>query len=130
MDDSKAENNKGIVLEAFDTLFNKRDYTAAERFVIPDFAEVRGARHSGKDPETTTRAPSRTNARALARPMPVSAPVISTVELFMSRAYLAKRKSSCGVLLILAGFCASYTGRLGTRIVNKSGPPLRMSNTR
>jgi hypothetical protein len=26
------EKNKAIVLEAFDTLFNKRDYTAAERF--------------------------------------------------------------------------------------------------
>jgi predicted SnoaL-like aldol condensation-catalyzing enzyme len=26
------EQNKKIVLEAFDTLFNKRDYTAAERF--------------------------------------------------------------------------------------------------
>jgi predicted SnoaL-like aldol condensation-catalyzing enzyme len=26
------EQNKQIVLEAFDTLFNKRDYTAAERF--------------------------------------------------------------------------------------------------
>src|ERR1700733_4205203 len=29
----------------------------------------------------------------------------------MSRAYVEKRKSSCGVLLILAGFCASYTAR-------------------
>ena len=27
-----AEQNKAIVLEAFDTLFNKRDYAAAERF--------------------------------------------------------------------------------------------------
>src|ERR1700716_809204 len=26
------EQNKAIVLEAFDTLFNKRDYAAAERF--------------------------------------------------------------------------------------------------
>jgi hypothetical protein len=26
------ENNKALVLEAFDTLFNKRDYAAAERF--------------------------------------------------------------------------------------------------
>ena len=32
MSDLKAEKNKAIVLEAFDTLFNKRDYTAAERF--------------------------------------------------------------------------------------------------
>jgi predicted SnoaL-like aldol condensation-catalyzing enzyme len=26
------ESNKALVLEAFDTLFNKRDYTAAERY--------------------------------------------------------------------------------------------------
>jgi hypothetical protein len=26
--------NKAFVLEAFDTLFNKRDYAAAERFCI------------------------------------------------------------------------------------------------
>ena len=31
MSDSKTERNKAIVLEAFDTLFNKRDYAAAER---------------------------------------------------------------------------------------------------
>ena len=27
-----AERNKALVLEAFDTLFNKRDYAAAERY--------------------------------------------------------------------------------------------------
>jgi predicted SnoaL-like aldol condensation-catalyzing enzyme len=32
MSDSQAENNKAIVLDAFETLFNKRDYAAAERF--------------------------------------------------------------------------------------------------
>jgi predicted SnoaL-like aldol condensation-catalyzing enzyme len=32
MSDLSAEKNKAIVLEAFDTLFNKRDYAAAERF--------------------------------------------------------------------------------------------------
>ena len=32
MSDSKSERNKAIVLEAFDTLFNKRDYAAAKRF--------------------------------------------------------------------------------------------------
>jgi predicted SnoaL-like aldol condensation-catalyzing enzyme len=37
--DAKAENNKAIVLEAFDTLFNKRDYTAAERFWSPDYIQ-------------------------------------------------------------------------------------------
>src|ERR1700719_3431260 len=31
MSDSKTERNKAIVLEAFDTLFNKRDYAAAKQ---------------------------------------------------------------------------------------------------
>ena len=39
MTDSKAEKNKTIVLEAFDTLFNKRDYLAAERFWSPDYIQ-------------------------------------------------------------------------------------------
>ena len=40
MNDSKSENNKAIVLEAFETLFNKRDYTAAERFWSPNYIEI------------------------------------------------------------------------------------------
>src|ERR1700747_3193595 len=32
MSRTKQENNKALVLEAFDTLFNKRDYAAAERY--------------------------------------------------------------------------------------------------
>ena len=32
MSESTAAKNKAIVLEAFETLFNKRDYAAAERF--------------------------------------------------------------------------------------------------
>jgi predicted SnoaL-like aldol condensation-catalyzing enzyme len=32
MTKSESEQNKALVLEAFDTLFNKRDYSAAERF--------------------------------------------------------------------------------------------------
>jgi hypothetical protein len=36
MNDSEAENNKAIVLEAFATLFNNRDYPAAERFWSPN----------------------------------------------------------------------------------------------
>jgi predicted SnoaL-like aldol condensation-catalyzing enzyme len=31
--------NKALVLEAFDTLFNKRDYGAAERFWSPDYIQ-------------------------------------------------------------------------------------------
>ena len=33
------EQNKALVLEAFDTLFNKRDYEAAERFWSPDYIQ-------------------------------------------------------------------------------------------
>jgi predicted SnoaL-like aldol condensation-catalyzing enzyme len=33
------ERNKAFVLNAFDTLFNKRDYTAAERFWSPDYIQ-------------------------------------------------------------------------------------------
>ena len=35
MSETIASNNKALVLAAFDTLFNKRDYAAAERFWSP-----------------------------------------------------------------------------------------------
>jgi predicted SnoaL-like aldol condensation-catalyzing enzyme len=49
VNDSKAENNKAIVLEAFDTLFNKRDYTAAERFWSPDYIQHSAHIEPGRD---------------------------------------------------------------------------------
>ena len=36
---SSPERNKAIVLEAFETLFNKRDYAAAERFWSPNYIQ-------------------------------------------------------------------------------------------
>ena len=33
------EQNKAFVLEAFDTLFNRRDYAASERFWSPDYIQ-------------------------------------------------------------------------------------------
>jgi predicted SnoaL-like aldol condensation-catalyzing enzyme len=33
------EQNKALVMEAFDTLFHKRDYAAAERFWSPDYIQ-------------------------------------------------------------------------------------------
>jgi predicted SnoaL-like aldol condensation-catalyzing enzyme len=33
------QKNKELVLKAFDTLFNKRDYVAAERFWSPDYIQ-------------------------------------------------------------------------------------------
>src|SRR5271169_4983099 len=40
MSKTTPEQNKTIVLKAFDTLFNKRDYAAAERFWSPNFNTV------------------------------------------------------------------------------------------
>jgi predicted SnoaL-like aldol condensation-catalyzing enzyme len=37
--DDQSETNKAIVREAFDTLFNKHDYTAAERFWSTDYIQ-------------------------------------------------------------------------------------------
>lgn len=39
MSESVQEKNKALVLEAFDTLFNKRDYAAAERFWSPNYIQ-------------------------------------------------------------------------------------------
>jgi predicted SnoaL-like aldol condensation-catalyzing enzyme len=39
MSNSSPERNKAIVLEAFETLFNKRDYLAAERFWSPNYLQ-------------------------------------------------------------------------------------------
>ena len=39
MSPSKASKNKALVLEAFDTLFNQRDYVAAERFWSPNYIQ-------------------------------------------------------------------------------------------
>ena len=39
MPNTTLEQNKSLVLEAFDTLFNKRDYAAAERFWSPDYIQ-------------------------------------------------------------------------------------------
>jgi predicted SnoaL-like aldol condensation-catalyzing enzyme len=39
MSQTKQQSNKALVLEAFDTLFNKRDYVAAERFWSPTYIQ-------------------------------------------------------------------------------------------
>lgn len=39
MSRTKQERNKALVLEAFDTLFNKRDYVAAERYWSPTYVQ-------------------------------------------------------------------------------------------
>jgi predicted SnoaL-like aldol condensation-catalyzing enzyme len=49
VNDSKAENNKAIVLEAFETLFNKRDYAAAEGFWSPNYIQHSAHIEPGRD---------------------------------------------------------------------------------
>jgi len=41
--------NKALVLEAFDTLFNKRHYAAAERFWSPDYIQHSAHIAPGRD---------------------------------------------------------------------------------
>ena len=39
MSQTRQEKNKALVLDAFDTLFNKRDYGAAEKYWSPDYIQ-------------------------------------------------------------------------------------------
>jgi len=39
MSETIQEKNKALVLDAFDTLFNKRNYAAAEKFWSPDYIQ-------------------------------------------------------------------------------------------
>jgi predicted SnoaL-like aldol condensation-catalyzing enzyme len=39
MNPTEQEKNKALVLEAFDTLFNKRDYEAAEQYWSPNYIQ-------------------------------------------------------------------------------------------
>ena len=43
------EQNKRLVLEAFDTLFNKRDYAAAEKFWSPHYIQHSAHIEPGRD---------------------------------------------------------------------------------
>jgi len=43
------ESNKALVLEAFDTLFNKRDYEAAARFWSPNYIQHSAHIEPGRD---------------------------------------------------------------------------------
>lgn len=43
------EKNKALVLEAFDTLFNRRDYAAAERYWSPDYIQHSAHIEPGRD---------------------------------------------------------------------------------
>ncbi len=49
MGKSTSAKNKAIVLEAFDTLFNKRDYVTAERFWSPNYIQHSAHIAPGRD---------------------------------------------------------------------------------
>jgi predicted SnoaL-like aldol condensation-catalyzing enzyme len=49
MSGTTSEQNKALVLEAFDTLFNRRDYAAAERFWSPDYIQHSAHIGPGRD---------------------------------------------------------------------------------
>jgi predicted SnoaL-like aldol condensation-catalyzing enzyme len=49
MSESTAAKNKAIVLEAFEALFNKRDYAAAERFWSPSYIQHSAHIAPGRD---------------------------------------------------------------------------------
>ena len=49
MSQSKEEKNKALVLDAFDTLFNKRDYAAAEKYWSPNYIQHSAHIEPGRD---------------------------------------------------------------------------------
>src|ERR1700675_405024 len=49
MSEKKETRNKALVLKAFDTLFNKRDYVAAERYWSPDYIQHSAHIAPGRD---------------------------------------------------------------------------------
>jgi predicted SnoaL-like aldol condensation-catalyzing enzyme len=49
MTESKEARNKALVLKAFDTLFNKRDYKAAESFWSPKYIQHSAHIQPGRD---------------------------------------------------------------------------------
>ena len=49
MNQTIEEKNKALVLKAFDTLFNKRDYAAAERYWSPNYIQHSAHIEPGRD---------------------------------------------------------------------------------
>ena len=49
MNQTTQEKNKALVLDAFDTLFNKRDYAAAEKYWSPDYIQHSAHIEPGRD---------------------------------------------------------------------------------
>ena len=49
MNQSMQEKNKALVLGAFDTLFNKRDYAAAEKYWSPNYIQHSAHIEPGRD---------------------------------------------------------------------------------
>ena len=67
MSTTTEESNKALVLEAFDTLFNKRDYEAAARFWSPSYIQHSAHIEPGREGLFRHRQPARL-ARPFSRP--------------------------------------------------------------
>ena len=67
MSRTKALQNKALVLEAFDTLFNKRDYVAAERYWSPPTEELDRGGHPPHRRWSSRRTLGRSSGRGHAR---------------------------------------------------------------
>ena len=59
MSQATQEKNKALVLEAFDTLFNRRDYAAAERFWSPGYIQHSRTSHPVARASSTSSGASR-----------------------------------------------------------------------
>ena len=49
MNQTIQEKNKALIIDAFDTLFNKRDYAAAEKYWSPDYIQHSAHIEPGRD---------------------------------------------------------------------------------
>jgi predicted SnoaL-like aldol condensation-catalyzing enzyme len=49
MSESTPQGNKAFVLEAFETLFNKKDFVAAEKFWSPNYIQHSAHIRAGRD---------------------------------------------------------------------------------
>ena len=50
MEQTIEQKNKAMVLEAFDTLFNRKDFTAAEKFWSPNYIQHSAHIRPGRRP--------------------------------------------------------------------------------
>jgi hypothetical protein len=101
---TKQEKNKALILEAFDTLFNKRDYVAAGRYWSRDY--IQQSAHIGPSREGLFNLIWRRAIRESGRPSPRNIALLKcsrmkgTIRLFhwWTLSILGSRSSACPIL--------------------------------